>query len=777
MLPFDHQLKIGSVTKGLKLIRQQGQVLYKVSDLIASSVENYQEELRYTQKDWKGGHGKHDWDQYEDDKYFEGASIDTTQDGRIFLGPLINTVLEDDDSVLDSHVTKFMWFSAIKRLLCATAGKIYRYAIGPLYEYYDEGDDGVGAAYDTYWFAQSFTPLDSHTVTNVSLKMYRVATPGTVTVNIKACTSNDPDTGEPTGAALATGTTDGDTLTVDSTGEWRNITLGAGAALTAGTMYCIEVSAAASAPVSFACWKVDATAPAYSGGSYIYSPDSGANWTVANGDFMFREYAATSANRWSAATTTLAGVTDLIEFNGIAYAAMGASIKYYYSTNGNTWTQTDLTDGYANGFLVAPTADGTSNVLWKFKTPNQVSSTTDGRTVAGGGSQWASPTYVGDTSNNITRLFLVGDKLMVGKEDGLFLYTTSGAIESLMDDLKVNRGVNNFKYVTNWKTSGYFSLVNGMGEITTGNSYDYMGPITEIDDISKVGTCVGLTSEPEFIYAAFDEGTNTVIYKGRNITRYQGVRWEWCPWVAPLTNQINTIAVVQHSATDKRLWFSYGTGVSYSTAYVILTDNPTADSNATFAATGWIRMPYTMGTDPYWVKNIQSVITETEACTANLTVTPKYRKNTDTGATNLTAAITTNGYVKTDATTEVSCNRIQFELHLATNSSATSPEVKYFQARGQEQPETIRMHECTYAVDGGEFQDTKTLRDFLRTGTTATAVIRFSDLNFTPKGTAGTAGTDYVNVKMMGRPEETPIYHERDKQPELAVRVRFREVN
>ena len=194
MLPFDHQLKIGSVTKGLKLVRQQGQVLYKVSDLIASSVENYQEELRYTQKDWKGGHGKHDWDQYEPDKYFEGASIDTTQDGRIFLGPLINTVLEDDDTALDSHVTKFMWFSAIQRLICATAGKVYRYAIGPLYEFYDTGDDGAGAVTSTTWYAQSFTPLDSHTVTSVALKMYRIGTPGTITVNIKACTTDDPTT-------------------------------------------------------------------------------------------------------------------------------------------------------------------------------------------------------------------------------------------------------------------------------------------------------------------------------------------------------------------------------------------------------------------------------------------------------------------------------------------------------------------------------------------------------------------------------------------------------
>ena len=27
------------------------------------------------------------------------------------------------------------------------------------------------------------------------------------------------------------------------------------------------------------------------------------------------------------------------------------------------------------------------------------------------------------------------------------------------------------------------------------------------------------------------KGTETIIYKGRQITRYNGLRWEWCPFI------------------------------------------------------------------------------------------------------------------------------------------------------------------------------------------------------------------------------------------------------
>lgn len=599
----DHEIKIGSTTKRLDLIEDENnRALYQVIE----EIPQYQNPLLFTQDDWIGGHGQYDFRQR--DMYFEGQSIDTTQDGRIILGPLIYEVKEDDDSDLDSAPVDFLWYSNTSEWLCATSGKIYRYDVG----------------------------------------------------------------------------------------------------------------------------------------------DSG---------------------KWTAATTTVANVTQLAQYDGVAYACIGSSTRWYYSTDGDTWTQTDLTDGYAEKIFSAPNPAGTQNVMWKFKTPNELSNTTDGRTVAGGGVQLTSAAYIGDTSNDITNVFQVSDNLLIGKEDNLFHYDSDGGVHPQMDDLKHNRSAQNFKYTVQWQTASYFSLSTGMGEITTRESYRPVGPLTEAEDIEKKGDVVGLASDKHWVYAAIDEGTNTIIYKGREVWVGEGLRWEWCPWVFLSTNACAVAKVCQHSSTDRRLWFGYGS----NTGYVILTDNPTADSAARFAASGWIRMSYIYGTNPYWDKLWQSIVTQTKSCTANLTVTPKYRKDVETSATSLTAAITTNGTVKTNLTSALSCNRIQFELHLATNDSTSTPEVLSFEVRGVEKPETVRIHDCTYALGDTPSKRAETIRTFLRGGRTSTSLIRFADLRY---GDSVADSGGYVWVVMQpGSPQEVEILHERGRAPELGLRVKMQEVS
>ena len=513
---------------------------------------------------------------------------------------------------------------------------------------------------------------------------------------------------------------------------------------------------------------------------FVWFPGgSGANWLCATAGKIYR-YDVSSNGKWTAATTTVAGVTDLCVYNGICYAAVGASTKYYYSGDGITWTQTDLTDGYAVKFLVAPNAAGTQDVLWKSKTANEISSTTDGRTVAAGGVQWTSPpAYIGDTATNITNVFLMNNRLMIGKTDGLYEYLTDGGVLPLRADLKNNLSTDNFKYIASWQASVYHSEINGGGEMTAASTYAPVSPLTDIDDIDKRGDTVGIDADKNWLYWAVDEGTNTHIYKGREVRDSAGkLRWQWCPFVFLGTNACATIAICQHSATVKRLWFGYGT----STAYVYLSDNPLADSAYQFDTTdaNWLRMSYDYGSNPFWDKMWQGLVTETKGCTAAITVTPKYRKDTDTSATALTAAaITTNGVVKTNLSTALSCNRISFELWLTTNSNTTTPEVHYFEARGVEKPETFRTYEVVYDVGEDISRKTATIRDFLRGGRTNTTLVKYADLRYgSLSGTTGTAGTDYVYVVMLpGYPQEVEIDQEKGKAPALGLKVRFREVN
>jgi len=612
---YDHQLRVGSTDINLKLMKNpDGTSIYTV----AEEIPTYQKTIKWAQNNWIRGHGQAVVKTYYSDTgratyegtfpeaYFEGQSIDTTIDGKLILGPKIIEVKETDNTDLDSAPVCFTWFEATGELLCATAGKIYRY---------DVGGDG----------------------------------------------------------------------------------------------------------------------------------------------------------KWTATATVVSGVLALVEYNNVMYAARGATGVYYYSTTGIVWYPTDLIDSTAYGFFVAPNADGTDNVLWKFKQKNQLSNTTNGKDRVSGGVDWESPTYVGDSTDNITSIFNLNDQLMIGKEDGLYNLDSNGGVHSLMDDLKVNKTSNNFAYVTAWQTAIYFSLGTGAGELTGYKTFEPMGALTGIDDIGRTGITVGLSADKDWLYQAMDDGTNVTIYKGRE-TRYNGsLIWEWCPWVFIPVVACQTIQVAQHSATDRRLWFGYGN----STAYVQITDNPLADSSAQFAPSGWCRMSYNYGTNPYWDKMFQSIITETANCSATITVTPRYRIDTDTSPTNLTNPVITNGVVHTKLLSELSGKRIQIELWLATNNSSITPVVTYIELQGVERPEVTRIHEAVYAVGDNSIQQVRTVRDNLRAARDSSITLRFADIRY--KDNLDNNYTDVVIEP--GYPQEVEAVQTVGSEPELGLRVQLREVN
>ena len=170
---------------------------------------------------------------------------------------------------------------ALGRLIKITVGE----TLGTLHEYYDTGDDGYQSIYGTLWEGQSFTPSSSHTINKIELKLYRIGSPGTVTVSIRATDGS----GHPTGSDLCSGTTDGDTLTTDTNGEWRGISLAAGTSLTASTKYAIVARTSGNISNQIRCRR-DGSSPTYAGGCRENSADGGSNWSSTSGtDLMFRE--------------------------------------------------------------------------------------------------------------------------------------------------------------------------------------------------------------------------------------------------------------------------------------------------------------------------------------------------------------------------------------------------------------------------------------------------------------------------------------------------------
>jgi hypothetical protein len=155
------------------------------------------------------------------------------------------------------------------------------------YEYYNINDDAPYSLYGVSWAAQTFTPLIAHKITSIKLKLERIGAPGTVTVSIRATDGS----GTPTGGDLCSGSFDGNYLPEDPNWEWREITLGNGAILSANTMYAIVVRNPGGDLGNRIRWAVDETSPTYDRGTESTSMDSGVSWAVVpTYDLMFEEW-------------------------------------------------------------------------------------------------------------------------------------------------------------------------------------------------------------------------------------------------------------------------------------------------------------------------------------------------------------------------------------------------------------------------------------------------------------------------------------------------------
>lgn len=138
--------------------------------------------------------------------------------------------------------------------------------------------------YDVNRSGQTFTVgANPWSVESVELKLYRVGSPGTITVHLRATSD-----GKPTGADLASQTYDGDTLTTDDAGEWITFTFASAVDLDAETQYAITVDAASGVALQRGDWKKQSGDP-LANGTNVYSSDSGSTWSVNNvSDNTFR---------------------------------------------------------------------------------------------------------------------------------------------------------------------------------------------------------------------------------------------------------------------------------------------------------------------------------------------------------------------------------------------------------------------------------------------------------------------------------------------------------
>ena len=197
-----------------------------------------------------------------------------------------------------------------------------------LYENYITGDDTGYIIALVVWEAQTFTPSVNHIISSVKLKLYRVGSPGTLTVSIRATTSDLPS-----GADLCVGAVGVDAVTLDTAGEWVEITFTAGALLVASTKYAIVTRILTHTPGNYLAWLADSSSPTYTDGVCCDCPDSGVTWAkVVGSDFMFEEWGDPQGSGGGGSifpTDAITRVTNLIH----RYSRLGGRVSYTLEMN------------------------------------------------------------------------------------------------------------------------------------------------------------------------------------------------------------------------------------------------------------------------------------------------------------------------------------------------------------------------------------------------------------------------------------------------------------
>lgn len=137
------------------------------------------------------------------------------------------------------------------------------------------------------YYSDVFTASSGYTVSSISVRLVKAgAGPGTVTVHLRSVDGSN----FPTGSDLTSGTTDGSTLSTDTTnGELRNVTV-TPYTLTNGVKYAILVSMSSGSNTlgwftqypTGSCGQFGAT-----------STDGGVNWSsLAGPDFIYEVYSS-----------------------------------------------------------------------------------------------------------------------------------------------------------------------------------------------------------------------------------------------------------------------------------------------------------------------------------------------------------------------------------------------------------------------------------------------------------------------------------------------------
>lgn len=738
---FDIALTIGSTTKYLDLAKSSEGKMWSVSEVYSGLPET---DKLFEQTDWKGGFGQ----SFLTDKarYMDGQNIDTTKEGEFFLGP------------------KFTLTPILLQNEYAQAADGAVFTNESTAAHNDTDNDmtllpATPAVNDAYYFSVN--------TTNPSGIYVYISTAGAGTWTITweyyngswTALSNvsDGTSGfkSGTGIKAVTFTTASDITSTSVNGIntfWIRARVSAYTSIT-------------TQPKGRRSWWTrsdSASGGAYVGMAYF---NSGA-YLVSAGSF----YVWDSTLNYFTEKESLTSITDICVYNGKLYVALGSTSAYQYSSDGDTFTASTAVDDDFTYFMVAPSFDGLTHVLYGADS-NYVKVTSN---PDNGGTEWSDAHYIGDSTTSITALMLHQNMVLVGKPDGLYHIRSDESVVPMLPELQLAQSSNNFRYHVNYKGRLYFSLDTRIGEITEYGKYNVIDPFQNIDDMVTKGKCVGLSCDRDYLYASMYNGANTVLYKGYKDDNY---KWCWSP-IYYHSGNAGTINVMQVSSNNTMLWIYHSSLTLY---YTTLSDNPLADANYEFNSAGYLITSWYDAGDRDWTKILESIVCECRGwdndtptgsdLSANVSVTIYYEIDETGTWTQIDTAYTDDNpkagsWVKKylDASTLANGKKIRFKIALASNDASITPVIKYFGAYGQVRPNYVKVFDFAIDVDPSldAMADTKTLKDFLVGGRTATGLNILGDMHRT---------NHYIEF-LPGYPKEVMAADETGRQYRLVMAIR-----
>lgn len=489
-----------------------------------------------------------------------------------------------------------------------------------VFQYYNTGDDSNFTAYGANWKAQTFTPIITHDVSILRLKLWKKGSPGTTTVSIKAT-----DDGHPTGADLTSGTISEGNLS-DTTPTVETISVTA-YTLTAETKYAIVVKATSGDAVNLTYWRLDLSGATYTGGNMESSSDSGSSWdSVADADFYFEEWGIVAFTR---SLTTAIGLQASVETSGknltswlcIASRSNG-SVK---TRDGTAWSSCAKD---ANGDLLGAHFAQYDNRLCVIRNENIGFAYSDVNDIT---ANWTDKPNFPNLPQKFTDLFVGRD---AGDNPTLRFVTPIGVyyldvftnfvfgpteVGWEYDDLSGKKGMY-------WKGDEYIAVGKGIYKVSSGE-VSLVGP--DMDDglpEDMQGAITDMIGIGFWLVIAIDGGASS---KSSILKRYiTGKHWHPV-YVGSKNNSIKSL--FWDSGT---LYFGEGSDVK-SLPFSNKTENVAKLSTHPYCETGDLIYPYFHSEFEAMPKVAHKVRAVTQDCTDDNKITIYYRVDEDTDWTEL----------------------------------------------------------------------------------------------------------------------------------------------